>query len=947
MGTTARTPPSAATTATSSSETDKAPDPFLLRCSRLITVAAWVLAGIALWFSRSVLDMFGNAHESTRVAMLPSAPELAGLIVLALVVAASVVAFSNRWTRDTTERSDVRLQIALPLAALGLLVLPYLPWLPDWILPLRALAGPITGVVWFVVAGLVVMSALSMRAALRRRPRAAHGTRLLGTMVIFALTVAVAGTAGRQLRDSLAYPSGDEPHYMVMMQSLWRDHDLRIQNNYDRKDYDEYFQSPLGPDIVSAGSNGQLYPARPVGLAMLGAPVFAWRGYHGVMGMLVLLTALAAALMWRWAFAHTGSGEAATLAWAAVFLGAPVLFTSIAVYPDIPAALCVMVALGWRSSPQRAGTTTGEYIVRGFAVSALPWLSMIYVPMATALVVILGLRTRSNRKAGFALLSLFTISLVSWLAFFRIVWGHASPIAPYGAELQLGNPVVGSLGLLFDQEFGVLPYAPALIVGLVGLWQMVVARDPLTRQRGREVAIVFASLLVSAGMLAAWWGGTAPPGRPLVPALPVLGLPIAWAYQRTAASAARRSACQILTFIGVAFSIAMLFAQGGELIAQDRDGSSRLLQWLTALWPAWEVAPSIAAFGLRQASPLVVLWLAIGALVAWRCRQSSIRWPGLGALAATAYLTTGALAAGVIGPLISRPASVWILQPESRSRVPLLDTFDAVARSHAIIYNPLRFAPAAGIPPLMTLTASPGERPAGQPVRVLLNARYGLPAGQYEVEIGGAPGRTPIRGTVGLQVGRIGSPLQEWEVNLAPGATWRSTFTLPVDAEFVGFVTTPPLDTATSLRLRPLRIVDKSLREANVHRRSFTILSAMAFPSASMFFHDEEVYPEPTGAWIRGESTASMTVAPAQPENGVTLRVHCGPTPNAVTFETTTWGERVVLIPGQAREVHIPAPPKPSPFLLRATTESSFVPAEAIPGSTDRRVLGCWMEIAD
>ena len=791
------------------------------------------------------------------------------------------------------------------------------------------------------------MSALAMRSALRRRPRATHRTRLLRTTAIFAVTLAVAGTAGWRLRDSVAFPTGDEPHYMIMMQSLWRDHDLRTQNNYDRKDYDEYFPSPLGPDILTAGRDGQLYPARPVGLAVIGAPVFAWRGYHGVIWMLVLLAALTAALMWWWAFAYTGSGEAATLAWAAIFMGAPVLFTSIAVYPDIPAAFCVMVALAWKSSPGRSGATTGEGIVRGLAVGALPWLSMIYLPMATALVAILGLRARANRKARIALLSIFTISIVSWLGFFLTVWGHASPMAPYGAELQFGNPLIGSLGLLFDQEFGVLPYTPALIVGLVGLWQMVVARDPLTRLRGRETAIVFASLLISAGTLAMWWGGAAPPGRPLVAALPVLGLPIAWAYQRAADSPVRRGACQTLALIGVAFSIALLFAQAGELIAQDRDGSSRLLQWLTSLWPAWEVAPSIAASGMRQAAPLVVLWLAIGALVAWRCRQSSIRSPGLGALAATAYLTTGALAAAVIGPLIARPVSAWVLQPESRSRVPLLDTFDAVARPHAIIYSPLRLAQAAGIPPLMTLAATPGERPGGQPVHVLLNARYALPAGQYDVEIGGAPGNTSIRGTVGLQVGRIGSPFHEWEVDLAPGAVWQTTFTLPVDAEFVGFVATPPLDTATSLRLRPLQIVDKSLREANVHGLSFTILSAVAFPSASIFFHDEEVYPEPTGVWIRGASTASMTVAPAQPGKGVTLRVHCGSIPNAVTFETTTWGERVTLIPDQHREVHIPAPARPGPFLLRATTEDGFVPADVISNSTDRRDLGCWMEIAD
>jgi hypothetical protein len=41
----------------------------------------------------------------------------------------------------------------------------------------------------------------------------------------------------------------------------------------------------------------------------------------------------------------------------------------------------------------------------------------------------------------------------------------------------------------------------------------------------------------------------------------------------------------------------------------------------------------------------------------------------------------------------------------------------------------------------------------------------------------------------------------------------------------------------------------------------------------------------------------------------------------------------------------VPAPARPGPFLLRVTTDKSFVPADVIPGNTDRRILGCWIEI--
>jgi hypothetical protein len=245
----------------------------------------------------------------------------------------------------------------------------------------------------------------------------------------------------------------------------------------------------------------------------------------------------------------------------------------------------------------------------------------------------------------------------------------------------------------------------------------------------------------------------------------------------------------------------------------------------------------------------------------------------------------------------------------------------------------------------MTLAAAPGMRSGGQPVRVLLNARYALAAGDYAVDIGGVNNSQPVRGTIGLQVGRIGAPLREWEVELAPGTTWRGYFSLPVDAEFVGLLASDALSSATSLRITPLRIVDKNNRESSFHGPSPIVLSAIQTSSASIFFLDEDVYPEKSGFWVHGESTSYMTVAANLPDRGVTLRVHSGAMPNIVTFATPTWGERVALVPGTPRDVHVPAPARPGPFLLRVTTEKGFVPATVVPGNTDRRILGCWIEI--
>ena len=71
--------------------------------------------------------------------MLPSLAELMGFVALALLIAAgmaSLVRTSRAFWEPATDA-------LLPLFALSLLILPYLPWIADWIPALRLFAGPV------------------------------------------------------------------------------------------------------------------------------------------------------------------------------------------------------------------------------------------------------------------------------------------------------------------------------------------------------------------------------------------------------------------------------------------------------------------------------------------------------------------------------------------------------------------------------------------------------------------------------------------------------------------------------------------------------------------------------------------------------------------------------------------------------------------------------------
>ena len=150
------------------------------------------------------------------------------------------------------------------------------------------------------------------------------------------------------------------------------------------------------------------------------------------------------------------------------------------------------------------------------------------------------------------------------------------------------------------------------------------------------------------------------------------------------------------------------------------------------------------------------------------------------------------------------------LGPEARGRVPLLDRFDADRRPTAVLYDPLSPVSSADLLSRVVLVARPGLRTAPQPLEVLWNARFALPAGEYRVKLTRPVEPSRADTTLGVQIGRVGPPLEQWNV---AGGVSEYRLLLPIDAIFVGF--RAPSDFARSdgeLRIAPVRIVDERKR---------------------------------------------------------------------------------------------------------------------------------------
>jgi hypothetical protein len=222
----------------------------------------------------------------------------------------------------------------------------------------------------------------------------------------------------------------------------------------------------------------------------------------------------------------------------------------------------------------------------------------------------------------------------------------------------------------------------------------------------------------------------------------------------------------------------------------------------------------------------------------------------------------------------------------------------------------------------------------------LLDARWALPAGDYRVTVAASRGaQVPPGTTLDLQLGRLGPPIERWPLSLDPEGRWSQTFHLPLYVGSVGFGSHPDIAAlAPTLTVQPLAVADQRARPPRLE-----VLQVARYDEAWVFFHDEQTYPERPGFWTRANTASAFTfVSPSGAVEG--LRIRAGPVSTGVQVAIDDSRERFGLGPHESRELALSAGRgRPARVVIR--TDGGFVPAAVDSDSTDRRNLGCWVEV--
>ncbi|MBI2864100.1 MAG: hypothetical protein HYX94_06010 [Chloroflexi bacterium] len=415
--------------------------------------------------------------------------------------------------------------------------------------------------------------------------------------ILIGLAFALFNQLGVPLRASHgARVTADEPFYLLTTVSLIEDGDLDLANDYEQRRYRAYYdhledlwrQSAPTPD-------GRLLSPHNLGTSLFILPAYALGGLDGVKRFLALLGGITIAFTFLLAWRATGDLRASFLAATLLGISAPVFVYSTQIYPESPAALLIAVSL-WLLLGSRRDWRGALWLA--LAANGLIWLGAKYGVVASALV-LAGL-VRLDNRARLLLLGLLVPTTAAYAWFHLSTYGGLTPYAVnalyagndtaslLGLHLEIRNRLYRLAGLWADGEFGLIRWAPILLLALPAL-------PVLARRSGPErwmLPAIFGSQFLVAVFLSitmrGWWF----PGRMVVAVLPLLAVPLAEAIHL---AQGRRWLAALVAGLGLytlGVTLALREAASAELVALAVDPFAlpwRPFQLAAGLFPVYTV----------------------------------------------------------------------------------------------------------------------------------------------------------------------------------------------------------------------------------------------------------------------------------------------------------------------------------------------------------------------
>jgi len=391
-----------------------------------------------------------------------------------------------------------------------------------------------------------------------------------------------------------ALPSGDEPHYLMISETLIRYHSLDIMRAYEHKDYLSFYPGTLGPHIVIV--RGRILQIHQPGGPILWLIPFLLFGRLGAIWFMAAVSVLIILNIYRFLLATRIRQPIAYDVSLTLALASPLfIYAHMNFVEPIGALVCVYILRKFIESDASLSVLLLSSILLGL----LPWVNMrfilIEVPLFFMILWQLSQQYRLRnmlyyiaRVAYILPLALLMLGLeaFSWLSTGSLDPTLAQRVYQHGNTFAL-SPFTPLFGLLFDQADGLLICFPLSAFLLAGFLLSAKKRYLIY-----NLAILFTSLpyMIAISTYIAWHGAWSPPARYVSVLLPIWSFYLACVLQQVNGRFVKQF-FRITFWWAVVYNLLSLLPPTNGF--NDPMGPNKVLaflhtgnSYLTDLWPA-------------------------------------------------------------------------------------------------------------------------------------------------------------------------------------------------------------------------------------------------------------------------------------------------------------------------------------------------------------------------
>lgn len=313
------------------------------------------------------------------------------------------------------------------------------------------------------------------------------------------------------LYSKLTIPKGDEVHYLITAESIVKDGDLYLENNYSGDITGKFGYLELDKHTVKGRGGHEILGHGLTIFPVIIAPFYFIAGKLGVSLFLSLICILLFKQAIKLCLSITNNAPITWIVCLSLFITLPLVQFSFLVFPEMLGGLLIIFSLNEALSRKKLSSTSA------FLIGLMPWVHVRFLTVSIFFVLFWFIKQfRKPTKSLLLPLILFLLYfLTNYLLFgsFNINKSFMDAGSAYS-----GNIISNIINLLIDRQYGLIPNNPVFLLAIPGMFFWF--------RKNRQSALVVL-LLIAAGLLpfinsTDWHGGFAPPSRYITAIIPVV-----------------------------------------------------------------------------------------------------------------------------------------------------------------------------------------------------------------------------------------------------------------------------------------------------------------------------------------------------------------------------------------------------------------------------------------